>query len=40
MKTRSLRIAALLVGGLLFGIFPGCVDVFILNLATPFLLTQ
>jgi hypothetical protein len=30
--------AVLLCGGMLFGIFPGCVEVWVLNLATPFLL--
>lgn len=40
MKHRTLKLASLMVAGLLFGIFPGCVEVFILNIATPFLLTQ
>ncbi len=39
MKVRAYKAAALLCGGLVFGIFPGCVEVWMLNLATPFLLS-
>lgn len=38
MKNRTYKLAVLLCSGMVFGIFPSCVDVFILNLATPFLL--
>ena len=38
MKLRFLRLVALSIGGMLFGIFPGCVEVWIMNIATPFLL--
>lgn len=38
MKRRTFKIVALLCGGMVFGIFPGCVEVWILNVATPFLL--
>lgn len=40
MQRRYKKMAALLCGGLVLGIFPGCVEVFLLNIATPFLLTQ
>ena len=40
MKTRPYKFAALMACGFVFGIFPGCVEVFVLNLATPFLLSQ
>ncbi len=38
MKMRAYKTAVVLGGGFLFGILPGCVEVFALNLATPFLL--
>ncbi len=38
MKRRNLKVVAMLCGGVVFGIFPGCVEVWVLNLATPFLL--
>lgn len=38
MKMRTYKAAVVLCGGLMFGILPGCVEVFALNLATPFLL--
>lgn len=38
MKNRSYKWAALVCTGMVFGLFPGCVEVWILNLATPFLL--
>jgi hypothetical protein len=31
---------ALIAVGVVFGILPGCVEVFVLNWATPFLLNQ
>ncbi len=40
MKACVYKKAALICSGLIFGILPGCVEVFALNLATPFLLTQ
>ncbi len=40
MKFRAYKAAVLICTGLVFGIFPGCVEVWILNLATPFLLNQ
>lgn len=38
MRIRAYKLAALICGGLLFGIFPGCVEVWLLNVATPFLM--
>lgn len=35
---RLIRVAALVVAGTLWGILPGCVEVYLLNIATPFLL--
>ena len=32
------KFASLLCGGMLLGILPGCAEVFLLNIATPFLL--
>ena len=40
MRTRAYKTAVLICGGLVFGIIPGCVEVWVLNLALPFLLTQ
>ena len=40
MKNRLYKTAALICGGLVFGILPGCVEVWVLNLATPFLLNR
>lgn len=40
MKSRMLKTATLICCGLMFGILPGCVEVWILNFATPFLLNQ
>lgn len=38
MKKRAYKAAVLVCTGLVFGILPGCVEVFLLNIATPFLL--
>ncbi|MFQ5413845.1 MAG: hypothetical protein ACE5E6_05245 [Phycisphaerae bacterium] len=40
MRKRFYKTAAMLCGGILLGIFPGCVEVYLLNIATPFLLNQ
>lgn len=32
------RLVPVLCGGMLLGILPGCIEVFLLNIATPFLL--
>lgn len=40
MKNRTWKYLALAVGGGVIGLFPGCVEVFLLNIATPFLLGQ
>ncbi len=40
MKFRAYKAAVLICTGLVFGLLPGCVEVWILNLATPFLLNQ
>lgn len=40
MKNKVVRTIALLGSGLLFGILPGCVEMYLLNIATPFLLNQ
>ncbi len=40
MKTRIYKSAALICTGLVFGILPGCVEVYLLNIVTPFLLNQ
>lgn len=40
MKRRHYKTAVLLCSGILLGILPGCVEVFLLNIATPFLLNQ
>lgn len=38
MRARTLRIVAMLCGGVLLGILPGACEVWLLNIATPFLL--
>ena len=38
MKFRYGKLAVLFCCGTVFGIFPGCVEVWLLNIATPFLL--
>lgn len=40
MKTKIYKKAALICTGVLLGILPGCVEVWVLNWATPFLLSQ
>ena len=40
MRKRVTRQMALIAVGVVFGILPGCVEVFVLNWATPFLLNQ
>lgn len=40
MRARALRLAAVLAGGVLLGILPGACEVWLLNIATPFLLNQ
>lgn len=40
MRRRIFKSVALLTAGLLIGILPGCVEVWLLNIATPFLLNQ
>ena len=41
MKNNKLyRQAALLGMGMLFGVLPGCVELILLNIATPFLLAR
>ena len=40
MKTRWCRRLLVFTGAVLLGIFPGCVEVWVLNLATPFLLNR
>jgi hypothetical protein len=37
MKVRVYRHVALACSGALLGFLPGCVEVFLLNIATPFL---
>lgn len=37
-RRRLIRAAALIVAGTIWGILPGCVEVYLLNIATPFLL--
>ncbi len=37
---RAYRTFLLIGGGILFGILPGCVEVYLLNIATPFLLNR
>lgn len=40
MKRRTYKALALICTGMVFGILPGCVEVYLLNIATPFLLTR
>ncbi len=40
MRQRLARTVTIVVVATLFGILPGCVEVWLLNLATPFLLNQ
>ena len=40
MKTRVYKVAALLCSGILLGLLPGDCELFLLNIATPFLLAQ
>lgn len=40
MKARFLKSAAIVLTAMVFGVLPGCVEVWLLNLATPFLLNQ
>lgn len=40
MRRRVARRVTLITVGVVFGILPGCVEVFVLNWATPFLLSQ
>ena len=40
MKAKMYKTAALICTGLVFGILPGCVETYLLNIATPFLLNQ
>jgi len=40
MKTRIYKKTALICTGVLLGVLPGCVEVWVLNWATPFLLSQ
>lgn len=37
MKKRAFRLAALICTGAILGLLPGCVEVWLLNIATPFL---
>lgn len=38
MKNKVVRTIALLGSGFLLGILPGCFEMYLLNIATPFLL--
>lgn len=38
MKSRIIRGVCLVCTGAVLGLLPGCVEVFLLNIATPFLL--
>ncbi len=40
MKVRFCRFTTLLCTGMMFLLLPGCAEVWILNLATPFLLAN
>lgn len=40
MRKNIFKYAALLGAGTIFGILPGCAEVLLLNVATPFLLSQ
>ena len=40
MRKRIFKSVALLTTGAILGILPGCAEVWLLNLATPFLLNQ
>lgn len=38
MNTRARKWIVVLCGGTLMGLLPGCIEVYLLNIATPFLL--
>jgi len=40
MNVRIRKWVVLVSGGVMFGFLPGCVEVYLLNIATPFLLAQ
>jgi hypothetical protein len=40
VKVDLRKAAALMFCGVLFGVLPGCMEVWLLNLATPFLLNR
>jgi hypothetical protein len=40
MRIRLQKLALVTCGGVLMGFLPGCIEVWLLNIATPFLLNQ
>jgi hypothetical protein len=40
MRIRLQKLTLVLCGGVLMGILPGCIEVWLLNIATPFLLNN
>jgi hypothetical protein len=40
MRIRLQKVVIVACGGVLLGLLPGCIEVWLLNIATPFLLNQ